>query len=85
MKIKLEIDCTPQEAREFLGLPDVKPIQDEWLENVGAALMGNPENFSPESMVKNWSRTAAPAFDAMPDLFQSLLKAAAFKGTKTDE
>jgi kynurenine formamidase len=28
MKIKIDIDCTPQEARAFFGLPDVEPIQE---------------------------------------------------------
>ena len=31
MKITVGIDCTPTEAREFMGLPDVKPMQrDSW-------------------------------------------------------
>ena len=34
MKITVEIDCTPDEARQFLGLPDMKPMQ--------AALMAHP-------------------------------------------
>jgi hypothetical protein len=27
MKITVEVECTPEEARQFLGLPDVKPLQ----------------------------------------------------------
>ena len=34
MKINVEIDCTPQEARQFFGLPDVQPMSD--LENLVA-------------------------------------------------
>jgi hypothetical protein len=29
MKISIDIDCTPEEARQFLGLPDMGPLQDE--------------------------------------------------------
>jgi hypothetical protein len=29
MKIKLDIDCTPEEMRAFFGLPDVKPMQEK--------------------------------------------------------
>ena len=32
MKITVNVDCTPEEARSFLGLPDVQPLQ--------AAVMG---------------------------------------------
>ena len=27
MKVNVEIDCTPLEARQFFGLPDVQPMQ----------------------------------------------------------
>ena len=27
LKITIDIDCTPDEARQFMGLPDVKPLQ----------------------------------------------------------
>jgi Family of unknown function (DUF6489) len=27
MKVNVEIDCTPLEARQFIGLPDVQPMQ----------------------------------------------------------
>ncbi len=28
MKLTIDIDCTPQEARQFLGLPDVEALND---------------------------------------------------------
>ena len=28
MKISFDIDCTPEEARRFFGLPDVSPVND---------------------------------------------------------
>ena len=28
MKVKIDIDCTPQEARTFFGLPRLEPMQD---------------------------------------------------------
>ena len=27
MKVNVEVDCTPLEARQFFGLPDVQPMQ----------------------------------------------------------
>ena len=27
MKVTIEIDCTPVEARQFFGLPNVEPMQ----------------------------------------------------------
>jgi hypothetical protein len=28
MKVTVRTDCTPEEVRRFLGLPDLKPMQD---------------------------------------------------------
>ncbi|MEO7470377.1 MAG: DUF6489 family protein, partial [Sphingobium limneticum] len=30
MKVTVDVDCTPAEARAFLGLPDVTPIHDKY-------------------------------------------------------
>lgn len=74
MKFTIEVDCTPDEAREFLGLPDVKKIQGEWLEKTRSAMLADTSNFSPETLIKNWSSAAAPNLDMMSDLFTSFLK-----------
>ena len=34
MKVTIEMDMTPQEARAFMGLPDVAPIQKKMLEEM---------------------------------------------------
>ena len=39
MKIKLDIDCTPEEARTFLGLPDVAPLQAEMMRTIQERMM----------------------------------------------
>ena len=44
MKFQIEVDCTPAEAREFLGLPDVVPMQEALMkqheEELSSALAG---------------------------------------------
>jgi hypothetical protein len=39
MKITMNVECTPEEARTFLGLPDLKPIQDEVMQEMRNRLM----------------------------------------------
>jgi hypothetical protein len=34
MKVTVEVDCTPEEARRFLGLPDVSKANDVYVESV---------------------------------------------------
>ena len=34
MKVNVEIDCTPQEARAFFGLPDLQPMQGRIIDEI---------------------------------------------------
>ena len=54
MKIKFDIDCTPEELRSFFGLPDVRPMQDELLKDVEERLRANLKALDPETMLKTW-------------------------------
>lgn len=40
MKVNVEVDCTPMEARTFLGLPDVTMVNDAYVEAVMKAMQG---------------------------------------------
>lgn len=40
MKINVEIDCTPEEARTFLGLPDVGKANQFYVEAISKAMKG---------------------------------------------
>ena len=40
MKINLEVDCTPLEARAFLGLPDVSKANEAYVESMTKAMQG---------------------------------------------
>ena len=40
MKINVEIDCTPEEARRFLGLPDVSKANEVYVDAMAKAMQG---------------------------------------------
>ena len=48
MKITVEMDCTPEEARAFLGLPDLKPMQQAVIERMQTRMNEAADAFSPE-------------------------------------
>lgn len=54
MKIKIEIDCTPQEARSFLGLPDVAPLQEALLADLQSRMQEAVAGADLESLLKTW-------------------------------
>ena len=54
MKLKIDIDCTPQEARAFLGLPDVEPMQEAVLARAQKRLTEYLDARDPEALLKLW-------------------------------
>ncbi|HEY9553959.1 DUF6489 family protein [Allosphingosinicella sp.] len=34
MKVTVDVDCTPEEARRFLGLPDLTPVHVAYVEKM---------------------------------------------------
>ena len=54
MKMTIEIDCTPQEAREALGLPDMKSVQDGLMADLEERMRGAVESMDTEALLKAW-------------------------------
>ncbi|MFO1261632.1 MAG: DUF6489 family protein [Sphingomonadaceae bacterium] len=40
MKFTVNCDCTPEEARTFLGLPDLSPVHDKYIQSMMSAMDG---------------------------------------------
>lgn len=54
MKITINVDCTPAEARSFMGLPDVAPIQEEMLKEMKERTMANIKAMQPTELMQSW-------------------------------
>lgn len=72
MKITIDIDCTPLEARTFLGLPDVQPMQQAFLAEVEKRMMAEAQRFSPEGLARMWLSGLPTNTDFVPELFRGL-------------
>ena len=78
MKISVVVDCTPEEARAFFGLPDVQPMQAAMMEQMQGRMMANIDKFSPDSLIQSWF-----TFDPkMGEKFQELFLNMATLGTR---
>ena len=73
MKMTIEIDCTPIEARTFLGLPDVSTMNDHLVAEMKARMDANMAMIQPEELMKNWMAFGGQATEQ----FQRLMTAAA--------
>lgn len=71
MKVKIDIDCTPEEARSFFGLPDVKPMQDVMMKEVEQRMMANVQAMDPEVLVKTWLPAGIQGWEQMQRMFWS--------------
>jgi len=69
MKFKLDIDCTPDEARAFLGLPDVRPLQEALLPEVEERLRATLKAMDPEAMLKTWLPATLKGFEQLQEAF----------------
>ena len=56
MKLNIEIDCTPAEARAFLGLPDVTPLNDHLVAEMQKRMDANMAAMQPDELMKTWTR-----------------------------
>lgn len=55
MKINVEVECTAEEARRFLGLPDVKPMQDAVMAEMQRRVLDAvPASATPEALFRAW-------------------------------
>jgi len=55
MKLQLDLDLTPDEARRVMGLPDVTKLQERLSAEMEKRMMAALETASdPEAMLKTW-------------------------------
>jgi hypothetical protein len=54
MKITIDIDCTPQEARAFLGLPPLEPMQEALVAQMQERLARYLDALEPEALMSAW-------------------------------
>lgn len=80
MKITIDIDCTPEEAREFMGLPDMEKAQKMFMEAMQSQMKLNMQDASSEDIVNMWTEIGQKNMQA----FQKMMSDAMSKkaGTK---
>lgn len=77
MKIHVEVDCTPEEARRAMGLPDLSPVHERYVAMMVEAIdkQANPEAF--QALLQSWS----PMGEAGMNFWRGLFDA----GAKSDK
>ena len=71
MKITMNVECTPEEARAFLRLPDVKPMQEQLMQEVQERMAANIRAMEPEAMLRTWLPATLKGFEQIQEIFMS--------------
>jgi hypothetical protein len=82
MKIKIDIDCTPEEARAFMGLPDARPLHEAMLAELRARMSKGLGALDPEELLKAWAPFGGEGFEALRKAFWSGMAAGMDEGGK---
>ena len=75
MKITINVDCTPSEARAFLGLPDFAPVNEAIVSAMLERTKNNIDTLSDPKMY--WERAIAmggSGMEAMQNLFAAAMR-----------
>ena len=76
MKFRVEADCTPVEARAFLGLPDVTALNEQMVKEMSSRMSSNMSMLKPEELMKNWMNLGGQA----QEQFMKMMTSAAAGG-----
>lgn len=80
MKVSVDIDCTPEEARRFMGLPDLTPANEVYVEHLKKAMQGA----TTFEQMDQFAKQMAPMGQMGLKMLQQLMEAgaeAAMRGT----
>jgi hypothetical protein len=82
MKLNMTVECTPEEARAFLGLPDLAPVNEVLVNSVKQRIEQNIELVSPEFYLKQWYQMGGQASDSFLQMMTAGAKAATGESLK---
>ena len=73
MKLTIEVDCTPEEARSFLGLPDIRVLNEKLVDEMQSRLSANLSLLAPEELMKNWASFGVGAQEQFRKLMSTVV------------
>lgn len=69
MKVHIDIDCTPEEARVFFGLPDVQPMQEAVMKEMQARMLTSMQAMDMETLMKTWMPAGIAGMEQLQKMF----------------
>ena len=72
MKVTVDVDCTPEEARRFLGLPDLTPVHQVYIDKMTRAVTDGvtPETFT--ELARSWGPMSEAGMTMWRQMFDQM-------------
>ena len=83
MKIHVEMDMTPEEARKLMGLPDVTALQEQMMAELKKRAKAAMDTSDPEAMMKAWMQLGGQGLEQFQRFLWDSAKAATGAAKKT--
>ena len=80
MKVTIDIDVSPAEARAFMGLPDVTVMNERLMDEMQSRMKANMDRLQPEELMKSWMQFGGQAHDQFMALMQAAARGSAQRG-----
>ena len=81
MKFTINVDCTPEEARAFFGLPDVSEVNKVIVDGLVTRTKENIDTFTdPQKFFETAMAGSAGGMEAMHKMFEAMMAGNAGKG-----
>ncbi len=72
MKVTVNVDCTPEEARRFLGLPDLSPVHQAYVEKLERAVSDGVTPDMVSEMMRNWGPMTEAGMAMWRQMFEQM-------------
>jgi hypothetical protein len=72
MKFTVDVDCTPEEARRFLGLPDLSPVHQAYIEKMQRVVADGVTPDMVGDMMKSWGPMSEAGMTMWRQMFEQM-------------
>lgn len=75
MKVTVDVDCTPEEARRFMGLPDMTAVHEAYTDKLKKMIDEGITPDTVETMMRNWNPMGEAGMNLWRTMFDQMSRA----------
>lgn len=81
MKVTVDINLTPEEARRAMGLPDLTPLHERYVASLLETMNGQVRPELLENMMKSWAPMSEAGFAMWRQMFDKATQSGGKSGS----